>query len=619
MSFGLRARAATALLELAFNPGQRRGSDGRWVKLGGQGSAVHKPRLDPALVPTAEKYADSPRARLGVDNPFYDEAGTERLYDHLDNDFPSHLRKPSFDEMDTKEIDTLPIETYRIADLIQTQEWITPIDPDHESWDRNLPVVYRMPDGSTFLLNGHHRVAQAALRGDEMIEAREYSIENGIPLPSHWDFAVARGAMFGFNPHQRRGPDGRWIKMPTSELKRPRRPRKSRAAKAASAPALAGTRSDELPPVNLPDPMAGYRRKRDEYNDAVLSVARYVTDRNDLAGKRDAPLAERLADAERPGGTHSDQDDAVDDLRTLLDASYMDVAIGLDRPPQKPETRPAPVLPPGPRTRGGSRPPLTDRYEDRRQALDASIRSGIDGQDFIGGGAMGDTRRVRLADGTEAIYKRALASWGSGWGKKEQTDAEELGAMVAAAVGVRAPAIQRADDDNLYMEIMPGGSAISRRFYVVPNELADSPQGMRMGLLDTLLNNSDRHGGNWMIDDRGQIAAIDHGLAFRDSKTNRSTATRSRFSTDHFIYDDGAYRDRNPLTRFDVEAVRQQLEAIRPRFEQLGRRAWYKQVLERLDELSARAAGFRSLIEETPEMFSSRAAAATAILRGPAL
>lgn len=422
-----------------------------------------------------------------------------------------------------------------------------------------------------------------------------------------------------FNPHQRRGPDGKWVKMPTNELKRPRRTKKPRAAKAVDAPAPAGIRSDELPPINLPDPMVEYRRIRDEYNDAVLSVARYVTDKNGLAGKKDDDLAEYLAAAEQPGGEFFSQDDAVDDLRSLLDTRYRDVAMGLDWTPQLPETRPVPLLPPGPRTSGGPRPPLTDRYEDRRQALDRSIRSGIDGQDLIGGGEMGDTRRIQLADGTEAIYKRAMGEWTAGWGKREQTDAEELGAMVAAAVGVRAPAIQRIDDETLYMEVMPGRPAMSERIHNVPNELADSPQGIRMGLLDVLLNNVDRHGGNWMIDDRGQIAAIDHGLAFKVKTTDSSSATRSRFSTDHFIDDVGGYRDRNPLTRLDVEIVRQQLEAIRPRFEQLGRGEWYGQVLDRLDKLSARAAGFRSLLEDTPEMFSSRAAAAMAILRSPAV
>lgn len=45
MNPGLRARAAAAALGLfGFNPGQRRGPDGRWIKMGGSGSAGGKPR-----------------------------------------------------------------------------------------------------------------------------------------------------------------------------------------------------------------------------------------------------------------------------------------------------------------------------------------------------------------------------------------------------------------------------------------------------------------------------------------------------------------------------------------------------------------------------------------------
>lgn len=39
MNLEMRARVAAAILELAFNPGQRRGPDGRWIKMGGKGSA----------------------------------------------------------------------------------------------------------------------------------------------------------------------------------------------------------------------------------------------------------------------------------------------------------------------------------------------------------------------------------------------------------------------------------------------------------------------------------------------------------------------------------------------------------------------------------------------------
>lgn len=45
MSFELRARAALAALQVfGFNPGQKRGPDGRWIKMGGAGSAGGRPR-----------------------------------------------------------------------------------------------------------------------------------------------------------------------------------------------------------------------------------------------------------------------------------------------------------------------------------------------------------------------------------------------------------------------------------------------------------------------------------------------------------------------------------------------------------------------------------------------
>jgi hypothetical protein len=39
-------------------------------------------------------------------------------------------------------------------------------------------------------------------------------------------------------------------------------------------------------------------------------------------------------------------------------------------------------------------------------------------------------------------------------------------------------------------------------------------EGKKIGLLDHVIANSDRHGGNYLIQKNGQPIAIDHGLAF---------------------------------------------------------------------------------------------------------
>lgn len=488
---------------------------------------------------------------------------------------------------------------------------------------------------------------------DEDVARVIVAARSGLPVATASQMAAF--AAMAFNPHQQRGPDGKWIKMPTSELKRPRRAKKSRASKPAvespkpvtpRAPdpglsdrigrmerqfrAMHGPNESRWPPedraalalarhemsgrldpdsktpqVLIPDEFPNYREDRDRYNQAVIGHARNLQADLRAKGRADGSLQFYIDAAEESlRGGHDDYDAMVDLLRQQLDMDFggrsslppPPAGGDVDRPPLA-------VLPPGQRTPGGQRPPLTDPYEARRQALDRSVRSGIVDQDEISDGIMGDTRRVILADGTEAIYKRAQSSWVSGWGIKEQTDAEELGALVAAAVGVRAPAIQRADDANLYMEVMPGTTGAARGLSPVPQQITDSPQGMRMGLLDVLLNNVDRHAGNWMIDLDNNIAAIDHGLAFKNPDTDRSQTVYNPF-TGQFVSGEGEYNDSNPLTRRDIEQIRSDLERIRPRFEELGRADWLDQVEQRLDKLSNRVSGYRPLLEGAPTMFA---------------
>jgi phosphoinositide 3-/4-kinase-like protein len=487
-----------------------------------------------------------------------------------------------------------------------------------------------------------------------------------------------------FNPHQRRGPDGRWIKMQTNELKRPRRPKKAKAPKSdpvkakASSPVARATsdvpmsrlapaptesteemrerlarwqrsatatfgeqrsrwpaderagialleaaidgrlsRDSEQPQVLIADDAARYRAERDTYNAEVMAYAAVAQARaQERWGKPDETLQahinsviDAINDDEGGDDPFGLVNENVDLLREELDREHDGRGV-LPFEPTGDEARVLPLLPPGPRTSGGDRPPVTDSYEDRRAALDRSIRSGIVDQDLIGDGAMGDTRRVILADGSEAIYKRAQGSW-YGWGVEEQTDAEELGALVAAAAGVRAPAIQRVSDTALYMEMMPGLNAARRGMGRAPQSITDTPAGMRMGLLDVLLNNRDRHSGNWMIDLDNNISAIDHGLAFRNAELDVSSPFAGQF-----VDTWGDYKDTNPLTDRDVEQIRADLKKARPRFEELGRADWFDQVTQRLDQLAARASGYRPLLEDAPAMFASRAAAALATLRG---
>lgn len=225
-------------------------------------------------------------------------------------------------------------------------------------------------------------------------------------------------------------------------------------------------------------------------------------------------------------------------------------------------------------------------FDERASALQASMDSGITDLDELSGGAVADTRLATWKDGSQAVLKTATGAVGS-WSPQFQTDAEELSARVAAALDVRAPATVRADPTTLYLEYMEGRPANKAFGYGDPPErILESDQGVRMGLLDHLINNNDRHAGNWIVDDEGNIAAIDHGLSFGFDLGSGS----SPFARRHFR------SGRNPLTQEDVATLRARLQELRPEFVKLGKGAWFDYgVMARFQDIADSASGTRSI------------------------
>lgn len=384
-----------------------------------------------------------------------------------------------------------------------------------------------------------------------------------------------------FNPHQRRDSNGRWVRLPTNELKRPRRPKRGKGDKEAGVP-RAGTAEAAAE--------AEYRKEREEYNNEILDAARQ---RQETYGKGASPrLDNRLYRAEQ-AENDTERDAEADELRRVLEG------LGMEELPQPPSRRSA--IAKTPLKGGGTRPPVTASYGERRAALEDSTRGGISGESKISGGIMGDTRRVKLADGTDAIYKGALSDWPMPGGvppltPKDQTDAEEMASLMASALGVRAPAVQRISDTEIYMEVMPGQTAAEwmRKSGFIDN-IIDSDDAIRMGLLDVLLDNPDRHNGNFMVDDDDKIYAIDHGLSFVNHYgVGRSAAARSPFAAEHFITNLGLY-DANPLTKRDIQSIHARLDALRPQFKAAGRESWLDVAKIRLDKLEPYARGQKDI------------------------
>lgn len=530
--------------------------------------------------------------------------------------------------------------------------------------------------------------------------------------------ATAAMELFGFNPHQLRGPDGKWIKMPTADLRNRRneRARARRAAKKAEKAAAAAR-----PESDAPDQAdAAHRRNRDDFNQKVAIEAVNVQNDNEFDGKPDARLDNRLDHLQKAIERNDPlvADEWADDLHQLLANDYPEVALPIKpRPPapegqsvqideaalmqrfkdalddynaeihvmgkawvdmlRDPEVRADPdsgldhvtdevvnelgsnVLalrkailnsdgdmadlfaaqirrilvsqqlqadhdfPQQPtiqelrneaiaQARGVPVPPsktsglLTSGapVADRIAALRAAAAAGTWGEEPIGQGAMGETKKVVFNDGTRAVYKKAKGDWagsiaGDPWTPKHQTDAEEMASLVGAALGLRAPAVQRISDDEINMELVENaGPAMNRFFdktapdYVrVPDDLMGTDDALLMGLFDTLIDNPDRHGFNWMVDDQNRIFPIDHGLSFMNLKGSReSVAARSPFAKEYFVTPDGRYKE-NILTKRDIEYVRQQLAPLQAEFDRIGRQSWGVAMMQRLDNLSLRAKG----------------------------
>jgi hypothetical protein len=123
-------------------------------------------------------------------------------------------------------------------------------------------------------------------------------------------------------------------------------------------------------------------------------------------------------------------------------------------------------------------------------------------------GMMADVQICRFDDGSAIVIK----SDGAG-----SIDKEVLAYKVAAIMGVPHPAHIRMSPTVLAMELLPAITATehARKFtWGAVDEIETRKPFIRMRSLDYVIENSDRHPGNWMIGEDSTLYAIDHGHAF---------------------------------------------------------------------------------------------------------
>jgi len=229
---------------------------------------------------------------------------------------------------------------------------------------------------------------------------------------------------------------------------------------------------------------------------------------------------------------------------------------------------------------------------DRKALADTVGQHAVSSEEPLAGGAVGDTRLRVYDDGSKTVWKRA-PDYASASGQ-HQADAEELSSLVAQSLGLRAPAVVRADNRTVHMAFVDGANTTAE--LDGDDDLPDSDAGRMMGLLDLLISNNDRNTGNVLVpNDGGSIVPIDHGLAFRNlgdpSKPGRSLG--SPYTRPFYAVWNQSLID-NDLTPADVAEIRTRLTRQKAEFDRLNRTDWFDHMLARLDAIEPYAKGTTS-------------------------
>lgn len=248
---------------------------------------------------------------------------------------------------------------------------------------------------------------------------------------------------------------------------------------------------------------------------------------------------------------------------------------------------------------------VVDEWESEVEAIRAAVESGEESRSSnLGGSVSGDVRRVVTNDGKQLVRK-VLKDPYAGADETEQVpyqrDAEVLGAQVARAVGLDAPAILTAGEDGeiLWMTFMDGQIPEALDYTAAAKEqiaeVLASDHGILMKLANLLADNSDgwTNDGNWLIREDGRVAVIDQSAAFQPwgpAAEAPSWAWAPEFTLNGHTWID------NPLTASDIAALRNRIQVLERSFAALGRQDWYERVMTRLDAIGKHAKGTRNLL-----------------------
>jgi hypothetical protein len=221
-------------------------------------------------------------------------------------------------------------------------------------------------------------------------------------------------------------------------------------------------------------------------------------------------------------------------------------------------------------------------------------------EERVGVDSVNDVFLRRYSDGTGVIVKDV---------DPIEVRTEVLSARVANALDIDID-VQALGDDRIamrYIDNATHGKTGSLREIADMNPIpgvTDSDDGLRIGILDTITGQQDRHGQNWLRLDDGRLVPIDNGESFRSLRMN--LAPDSPFANDPALGVRPIDKDaldrfdkpytRNVLDRSDMDEIYRRVEALEPEFSELGQRDWWEKALARTGQLRDNATGTRRVL-----------------------
>ena len=179
------------------------------------------------------------------------------------------------------------------------------------------------------------------------------------------------------------------------------------------------------------------------------------------------------------------------------------------------------------------------------------------------------------AGGDRIFMKRGNARNG-----KEDGHREYLSLVVARAIGFdNVRGSYDSETETFLMNVVDGELAAEDpvKAYRSREDLYSSANGWMLGMLDMLIQNHDRHNGNYMFGRDGSIVPIDHGHA-----TFTMGDMPGDFARDFMkSLSDGSA----PITTAQLLRMRNEIAATMPFFEAMGRLAWYDAVMTNMNTI----------------------------------